>query len=152
TEVNKEGTMSPEKARMMVEPLLINEKKADIIKSKLGKITTLEAAASALKKTVETADSISFLRGSQVFGFEPKVVGASFNKANVNKVIPEAIAGAQGVYVVKVDNITSLPAVNTNVEEERKMRYQQAKQQSAFQSIQLLKEGAKIKDYRSKFF
>ncbi|MCH5690505.1 hypothetical protein LWM68_43510 [Niabella sp. W65] len=41
TEINKEGTMSPAKARMMVEPLLVNQKKAEIITNKIGKVTTL---------------------------------------------------------------------------------------------------------------
>lgn len=153
TEVNKEGTMSPAKARMMVEPLLVNEKKADIIKNKIGKISSLEAAAAALKKTVETADSIRFGgQGSQVLGFEPKVIGASFNKTNLNKVVPEAIAGTQGVYVVRVDNQVATPVANANIDQERTMRYQQAKQQARFQSLQALKEAATIKDYRTKFY
>lgn len=152
TEVNKEGTMSVSKARMMVEPLLINKKKAEIIKKKIGNITTLEAAANTLKKPVETADSIHFSGSANSLGFEPKVIGASFNKANINKVIPEAIAGSQGVYVVKVENITNTPAVSSNIDDDRKMRYMQAKQQAAFQSLQALREAATIKDYRSKFY
>lgn len=153
TEVNKEGTMSPAKARMMVAPLLINEKKAEIIKNKIGKITTLEAAASTLKKTVETADSIRFNgQGSAMLGFEPKVVGASFNKANLNKVVPEAITGTQGVYVIRVDNQMATPVAAGNIDQERMMRYQQAKQQARFQSLQGLREAATIKDNRSKFY
>lgn len=153
TEVNKEGTMSASKARMMVEPLLINEKKAEIIKNKIGKVSTLEAAATALKKTVETADSIRFNgQGNPVLGFEPKVIGASFNKANLNKVVPEAIAGTQGVYVMRVDNQMATPVATANVEQERNARYQQAKQQSRFQSLQALRDAATIKDYRNKFY
>lgn len=153
TEVNKEGIMSPAKARMMVEPLLINEKKADIIKNKIGKITTLESTAAVLKTQVETADSLRFNgQSSPALGFEPKILGAAFNKSSLHKVVPEAIAGTQGVYVVRVDNLTSTPVEAANVEEVRKMRYAQAKQQAAFQSLQALKEAATIKDYRSKFY
>jgi peptidyl-prolyl cis-trans isomerase D len=153
TEVNKEGTMSPLKARMMVAPMLMNEKKADMIKNKIGKITTLEAIADLLKKPVETADSIRFSgRGSQILGFEPKIVGASFNKNNLNKVISEPIAGTQGVYVVRVDNQMATPVINTDIDGERNMRYQQAKQQAKFQSLQALRDAATIKDYRSKFY
>lgn len=153
TEINKEGTMSAEKARQMVEPLLLNEKKAEIISKKIGKITTLEAAASTLKKQVEVADSLRFNgQSQQSLGFEPKVIGAAFNKANLNKVVSEAIPGTQGVYVVKVDNISSTPVQAANVEEIRKMRYMQTKQQQQFQSLQALKDAATIKDFRSKFF
>ncbi len=153
TEVNKEGTMTPAKARMLVEPLLINEKKAELIKKKIGNITTLEAAAKVLNKTIETADSIRFNgQGSPVLGFEPKVIGASFNKANLNKIVPEAISGTQGVYVMRVDNQTAVPVSPVNVEQERTMRYMQAKQQVRFQSLQALRNAAKIKDNRSKFY
>ncbi|OJU28095.1 MAG: peptidylprolyl isomerase [Sphingobacteriales bacterium 41-5] len=153
TEVNKEGTMSAAKARMMVEPLLLNEKKADLITTKIGKVTTLEAAATALKKSVETADSLRFNgQGNPVLGFEPKVIGASFNQANVNKVVPEAIAGSQGVYIIRVDNIMATPVAAANVEQERMMRYQQAKQQTRFAALQALREAATIKDNRNKFY
>ncbi|MBZ4189185.1 peptidylprolyl isomerase [Niabella beijingensis] len=153
TEINKEGTMSPAKARMMVEPILINQKKAKIITAKIGKITTLEAAATALKKQVETSDSLRFNgQTPSAVGFEPKVLGAAFNKANLQKVVPEAIAGTQGVYVVRVDNLMSTPAAVENIEETRKMRYMQAKQQAQSLSMQALREAATIKDLRSKFY
>jgi len=153
TEINKEGTMSPAKARMMVEPLLVNQKKAKIITDKIGKITTLEAAASVLKKQVETADSLRFNGQSpSAVGFEPKVIGAAFDKTNLQKVVPEAIAGTQGVYVIRVDNLMSTPAPAQNLDELRRMRYMQAKQQAQFQSLQALREAATIKDYRSKFY
>lgn len=153
TEVNKEGTMSAEKARMMVEPLLKNLKKAEAITSKLGKITTLEAAANLLKKPIEVADSIRFEgQSSATLGFEPKVIGVAFNKANVGKVVADPIAGTQGVYVVKVDNLSNTPVQAANVEESRKMRAMQAKQQAQFQSLQALREAATIKDFRSKFY
>ncbi len=152
TEVNKEGTVSVEKARPMVAPLLMNEKKAEIITKKIGKVTTLEAAANLLKKTVEVADSLRFDgQAASALGFEPKVIGAAFNKANLNKVVNEPIAGSQGVYVVRVDNISSTP-VQTNTEESRQMMMSQARQQSQFQSLQALREAAEIKDYRRKFF
>ncbi|MCH5599982.1 peptidylprolyl isomerase [Niabella ginsengisoli] len=153
TEVNKEGTMSPAKARAMVEPLLVNQKKAEIITQKIGKITSLEAAAKTLNKQVETADSLRFGgQPSMSLGFEPKVIGAAFNKANVNKVINEAIPGTQGVYVVRIDNLSSTPVQAANVEELRKMRSMQARQQAQFQSLQALREAATIKDNRSKFY
>lgn len=153
TEVNKEGTMSADKAKMMVEPILKNKKKAEIITKKIGTITTLEAVANNLKQPIEIADSISFFGGGNpVLGFEPKVIGAAFNKGNVGKVVSEPIPGTQGVYVVKVDNIMSRPMPNQDIEELRKKRYQETKQQAAFQSIQALKDGAKITDDRSKFY
>ena len=107
TEINKEGTQTAAKARMLVEPLLMNHKKAEIIQKKIGTITTLEAAATALGgKAIEIADSVR-LTGSQtsIVASEPKVIGAAFNPANKGKVVPQAIEGTSGVYVVRVDNV-----------------------------------------------
>ncbi|MFT3902452.1 MAG: SurA N-terminal domain-containing protein [Niabella sp.] len=153
TEANKEGTMSANKARMYVEPLLRNQKKAEMIAKKIGKITTLEAAAAALKHPIEVADSIRFDgQANPMLGFEPKVVGASFNKTYVGKVIPEPIPGTQGVYVVKIDNIAATPSMPVNVEEERQTRFQQARQRASFQFLQTLRNAATIKDYRTTFY
>lgn len=153
TEVNKEGTMSAAKARMMVEPLLINQKKAEIIAKKIGKITSLDAVANLLKKPIEVADSLRFSgQAAQALGFEPKVIGAAFNKSNVSKTITEPISGTQGVYVVRVDNLTSTPVQAANVEDIRNLRYMQSKQQAQYQYLQALREAAKVKDYRTKFF
>ncbi|GAB3007975.1 SurA N-terminal domain-containing protein [Niabella terrae] len=153
TEVNKKGTMTAAKARTMVEPVLINEKKAALIAQQLGKITSLEAAASTLKQPVETADSLRFSsQASQALGFEPKVLGAAFNKENVSKVIPQPIAGSQGVYILRVDQLSNTPVEAANVEQLRNMRYMQTRQQSQFRSLQALQEAAEIEDNRSTFY
>ena len=84
TEVNEKGTQSLAKARPLVEPLLRNDKKAEQIIKKIGAITTLEAAATALGgKTIETVDSLR-MSGSQstIISSEPKVTGAAFNPAS----------------------------------------------------------------------
>lgn len=154
TEVLKDGTQSAATARLAVQPLLINEKKAELIKNKIGNITTLEAAATVLGKTVEVADSIRFSGASStVLGMEQKVIGAAFNKANANKVINQAINGAQGVYVVQVNSVAATPLDNANVAQQRSQRYMQAKQQAMYmQPSQALRESATIKDNRAKFF
>lgn len=164
TEVNKKGTMPVAKARPLVEPLLKNRKKAELIKKKLGAITTLEAAAAAWGgKVIETADSLRFNdRLPMAIGFEPKVVGAAFNAANRGKVVTTAIEGANGVYVIRVDNVTATAVVNANVAEQRKLKQQQATMQMQQMMMQGmdpnminltgLREAANIKDNRSKIF
>ncbi len=154
TEVLNEGTQSAATARLSVQPLLINEKKAELIKAKIGNITTLEAAATALGRTVEVADSVRFTGpSSSVLGMEQKVIGAAFNKANANKVINQAINGSQGVYIVQVNGVTATPVENANVADQRNQKYQQAKQQAMYmQPSQSLREAATIKDNRAKFF
>ena len=159
TEATDEGTMSITKARPLILPILRNKKIADKLKQKLGTISTLEAASSAFGgAAIEVIDSIR-MTGSQTgkamaIGGEPKVIGAAFNPSNKGKVVPESIAGRGGVFVVRVDNETTTPVSDANVADQRKSRYQLAKQTAAYRqtALAILKESANIKDERIKFF
>jgi peptidyl-prolyl cis-trans isomerase D len=160
TEIIEEGTMTLAKARMEIEPVLRNKKIADKLKKKIGTITTLEAAATALGgKPIEIIDSLRML-GAQTgkamaIGSEAKVIGSAFNLANSGKMIPEVIEGSSGIYVVRIDNVTATSVGSANVAEQRKARYQDAKSQGMMYqkktTIQVLREAATIKDYRIKF-
>ncbi|MCG7859964.1 peptidylprolyl isomerase, partial [Flavihumibacter sediminis] len=57
TEINKEGLMSPVKARALVEFQVRNQKKAEVIKKKIGTSNTLDAVAAATQQSVLSADS-----------------------------------------------------------------------------------------------
>jgi peptidyl-prolyl cis-trans isomerase D len=102
TDVFEKGTQSAAKARMAVEPLLRNRKKAEIIKKELGAITTLEQAAAKLNKQIEVADSVTINGNNMTIGYEPKLIGAAFNPASRGKVVTEPIEGSNGVYVLRV--------------------------------------------------
>jgi len=155
TEVNEEGTASVESARLSVDPILRNKKKAALLVKKVGNVTTLEAAATALGgKTIETADSVranGSLSGS--FGYEPRVTGAAFNPANKGKVVPAVVEGLSGIFVVRVNNVSSTPVMDGDVATQRNNRYLQAKQAYANQyspnnPISILRTAATIKDKR----
>jgi peptidyl-prolyl cis-trans isomerase D len=154
TEVNEAGTVSIGKARPLIEPILRNEKKATQIKQKLGKITTLEAASTAAGQPVQTADSLRFNgRGNPVLGYESKVIGAVFNPNNKGKVVPEALTGQSGVYIVRVDYVGTTPVEVAGIEEQRKMLQMQVRQSMQYRSPLLaLRKAAKIKDNRSEFY
>lgn len=153
TDVNEEGTATVESARLSVDPILRNKKKAELLRKKIGSVTTLEAAATALGgKQVEFADSIRFT-GSLPIGYEPRVVGAAFNAANKGKVVPVVIEGLSGVFVVRVDNLGSTPIFDGDVATQRETRYQQAKQAYSNQyspnnPVSILRSAATIKDRR----
>jgi peptidyl-prolyl cis-trans isomerase D len=153
TEVNEEGTASVESARLSVDPILRNKKKAELLRKKVGTVTTLEAAATALGgKQIEVTDSIRFT-GSLPFGYEPRVAGAAFNSANKGKVVPAVIEGLSGVFVIRVDNLGSTPVLDGDVVTQRESRYQQAKQASSNQyspnnPVSILRNAATIKDRR----
>jgi peptidyl-prolyl cis-trans isomerase D len=150
TETFSEGTKSVAAARAFVEPLLRNQQKAEVLKKKIGKVTTLEAAAATLGKPIETIDSIrmSLRTPPPALGIEPKVIGAAFNSSNKGKVVPEVLDGTNGVYIVRVDNISATPVTDGNVAEQRKTLYQEAKQRGA-NPLEGLKSAATIKDKRA---
>ncbi|MFN2439322.1 MAG: peptidylprolyl isomerase [Chitinophagaceae bacterium] len=153
TEVNEKGLQSVTQARTIVEPILRNKKKAEQIKQKIGKITTLEAASAAVTQPVQTADSLRFSGANTVFGFEGKVIGAVFNPANKGRIVPEAIEGQAGVYILRVENISATPVENANIEMQRQIMQMQARQAATQRSpTEALKEAADIKDNRSKFY
>ncbi|MBL7755976.1 MAG: peptidylprolyl isomerase, partial [Chitinophagaceae bacterium] len=134
TDVQKEGTMPAAKARYMVEPLLLKHKKAEVIAKKIGTITTLEAAAAALGgRNIETADSLRFAGTRPAsLSSETRVIGAAFNMQNKGKVVPQALEGAEGVYVLRVDDISATANTDSNVAEQRKAQYQQAKMRGSY--------------------
>jgi peptidyl-prolyl cis-trans isomerase D len=151
TETLKEGTLSVDKARASIEPLLRNKKKAAMLKQKAGSITTLEAASAALGKPIETVDSLRMKTGAPRANFsnEPKVYGATFNPANKGKVVPEVLEGISGVYVVRVNSVSATPSTSGSTDQQRKEKYDQAKQAGSNYLIDALKKAATIKDKRS---
>ena len=154
TRVYEKGLMPVEKARPLVESILRNEEKAKQITAKIGNAATLDAAAKATSQQVTKADSIMF---SSSFipnvGQEPKVIGASFNKAFQAKVSP-AISGNGGVFVVKVDNVSAVATGAGDVQQQQQQMVQAG--QRAYSNPQFISEVLKktvtIKDYRHKFF
>lgn len=153
-EVNKEGTKSVAKARPLVEPLLRNQKKAEILAKKVGNVTSLEAASTALGQPVEALDSLRMTSRtvSSKMGYEPKVSGAIFNPANKGKVVPVVLDGVNGVYVVRVDDVTATALGDANVAEQRKAMYMQSKQSAMYNPNGVsgsLRKAATITDKRA---
>lgn len=154
SDVVKEGIPDVKTGRQMVEVIVRNDKKAEIIKKKLG--TTLESAAAAFPDvqvlTLGQDSSITFNSPYiNTVGNEPKVTGAIFNKANQTKV-SDPIVGENGVYVLKVNSIGNKPTPATpTLEEKVKSRTQQLARQ-IFGFFEYLKKAADIKDERSKLF
>ncbi len=151
TGAEKSGLMSAAKARPMVEPILKNQEKAKQIISKIGTVTTLEALASANNTEVMSADSISFVSPMiGGVGFEPKVAGFAFAKANLNKV-SKPVSGNSGVFVLQTTQVGATQSISGNIADTRANMLNQAKNVAVSSSMQALREKASIKDMRSKF-
>ena len=158
TDVLKEGTQPAHIARVGsanaqgVERILKDKKKAEEIKQKIGKISTLEAAAAAAQDSIITVDSVRITGGGMIT--EAKVLGAAFNIANKGKVISEPIPGRDAVYVVRVDDLTTTSVAVADIEMQKNQMRQRAKQMQSFYSspAKLMKEQATIKDNRRNFY
>ena len=152
----KEGLPDVKTVRPLVESLVRNKKKADEIIKKLGKNSSPEAAAAVYQKQVLTTGADSTLTFNAVIingvGNEPKVAGAAFNKDYQTKVSPP-IAGNTGVFVIKVNSISTKPPAPLAVAQQQKnMKQNQLMQSALGKSFEALKKKADIKDKRSKFF
>lgn len=149
TGVKDAGLMSAEEASAVVTPILLQEKKAELIKQKITAATVAEIAAKH-NQSVQTASAVNrknpTLAGA---GNEPKVVGAAFalNQGEVSK----PVTGNKGVYVVEV------VAVNraADLESYRNWanRITAERRQAAAPGVtEALKEAAEIEDNRARFY
>jgi peptidyl-prolyl cis-trans isomerase D len=158
TDVTKPGLPSVNSARQMVEPLLRNKKKGEMITKNIGQVSSLEEVSAKVKQPIQSADSLR-LNGGRNFGYEPKVIGAVFNPANKGKVVSQPIVGFNGIYVIKVEDQSTTPVEAANIEEQRKQMEMQVRNQTMQQMqygmnpvLDPLKKNATIKDNRAKFY
>lgn len=153
--IEKEGLQDAETARSGAEVIIKNQKKAEIIKTKLGANTTLESAAAAYGKQIAVAgaDSTITLNAQMIngIGIEPKLLGAAFNKTYLSKASP-AFGGTNGVYVVKVNAVQALAPMPPELAKQKEAVKVNAMKQSTGNWFQSLRDQADVKDKRSKYF
>lgn len=144
----KEGVQPASVARVLVEPILRNKKKAEIIAKKIGnekdfaKIATQNAGITASVDTVKFNDP--YVPG---LGSETKVIGAAFNKKNLSN-ISEVIEGQSGAYFIKVNRVGALPNATVDLVGQKKAIEQQMKQFAVYSTMESLKKSTKIVDNR----
>ena len=155
--IYEEGTQDVETARPMAENAIREEKKADQIIKALGANPTLESASAKYGKEIKTtaaSDSSLTFKAQKIdsIGYEPKLIGAVFNKANLNKVAAP-VAGKIGVFVFKVNSFAE-KAANPNEDKVQKRLEQTTalRNQAVSNWFEGLRKRATIKDDRSKFF
>lgn len=142
----EEGTMSLNRAKLAIEPILKNQKKAEKIISKINKNTNLETVAAQFNKQINKVDSIAF--SSAIIpnmGIEPKIAGGVFNK-NWKGKTSDPIAGNAGVFVIHVENISAQPVMDASNQQN------QLKSTVIYRTAESLRKAVIIKDYRAKFY
>ena len=144
----KKGLMPVDKAIARVKPVLIKEKKAELLADKFD-AATLQEIAKANSTTVRNGASITLktptLSGA---GSEPKVVGAMYY-AEKDKVYKN-IVGNRGVYAFKVTGKT-LPTALPNYDNERK-KIAQNRQRLTYRIYDAIKDATEIKDNRDAMY
>lgn len=144
--------MSVAKVKPMILPILKNRKKTEIITAKIGSAATLEAVASAVAQPITHVDSLQFSSPYiPNMGAEPKVVGYAFDKQLVGKSVSAPVGGNDGVFVLKVENVSAKANYNVDIDQARQTMLQS--QESIIQraGADALKKKAKITDDRAKF-
>ena len=144
--INEEGLQSVTSARVALEPILKNKKKAELIKAKM-KGATLEEVAKNNSKTVQPAIGITVANPMiPNVGMEPKVVGTAF--ATADGKTSGLIEGKSGVFMVRTKSVVKAPALPNYGSYTNRIRteVQAAAPQRALMS---LKSNAKIKDHRA---
>ncbi|RAI98669.1 peptidyl-prolyl cis-trans isomerase D [Chitinophaga skermanii] len=153
TNIRTKGTLSLDEVRPRVEAEVRKIKKADKIIANLKTPASIEAAAQATAQPVMAASNINFAGYTiEGLGFEPRVIGASFNKAwGVGKV-SAPIEGSNGVFVVKVDAYvpSSIPAPEYTLA--RSAYEQQTRQLWNSALFNVIKKKVNVVDNRAKFF
>jgi peptidyl-prolyl cis-trans isomerase D len=149
TAEEKKGLMSVESAKGQIEGFVRDQKKAEQIK-KTFKGSNLEALAAAAKTTVQKLDTVLFSYNTiPGIGNEPKVVGAAFNKALLNKV-SEPISGNNGVFAITVHNLGANPAAfDVNAFKDELLNRARS---AVYRTNVGLKKAAKIEDNRFKIY
>lgn len=152
-EVREKGPAALAQVKNEIEMQVKKDKKAAQLKEKLNtelkNNASLEAVAQKLNLKVDTIQSLNFSAYSvPKVGFEPEIIGVAtcFEKNKVSK----PIKGNTGVYVIDIFNSTVGTETNEATEKERMTSMGQSRVD--YQVYEALKEYAKIKDQRSKFF
>lgn len=150
--ITEDGVMPLEAVETRIKRELLNEKKATYLiaqfNEKLAGNSDLATIATQMKSTVQTASDITFA-SYQVpgAGVEPALVALAVNTP-ANE-ISKPVKGNNGVYVVKVNNVTDNQPDAENV----KMELAQGSTMKVdYQLIETLTNRSEIVDRRSQFY
>ncbi|UUV21407.1 peptidylprolyl isomerase [Paenimyroides aestuarii] len=144
--INDTELMLAEDARQMVEPILINEKKAAIIREKMTGKTLEEVAKNAKIGVVNAIDVTG--ANPMVNGFqEPLVVGNALGRKPTET--SPLIDGRNGVYMIKTKNITKATDLPNYLTYKQKVGTNN-RQMAENMVFSAMYQNAKIEDNRAK--
>ena len=150
TERYEKGLAVADEARLEVEPILRQNKKAEKIIHNLKTYKTLDEIASTNNQIVREADFVTFsnpiLSG---VGNEPSIIGAAFGLA-LNKT-SKPLIGENGVFIIEVIK-KETDTTQTSIQSEKRNKILKGLKDRTSQALTKLVDNAKIKDNRAKFY
>lgn len=142
---NDTGLLSATEARATVEPILMDQKKATLIRQKMT-ASTIEEIASQTGATVASVNEVT--RQNPLItniGQEAKVVATAFaTPAGENS---KLVDGVKGVYMVKTKSLNQAPEL-PNYNNYKQKESISSKNGAPSKALNALKNAAKIKDNR----
>ncbi len=147
TDIDDNEYTSMEKADMRIRQQILRDKKYDYIVSQLSG-ATLEEQAASLESEVADFENVGASLYVAGVGYEPRFVGAV--SAAAKDVVSAPVKGASGVYVFKVNAITTAEKQTADGE---RVRAQAAAEQMVEQmAMPAIQQMAEIEDLRGKYF
>ena len=150
-DVFKQGYATLDQVRTMIEQPVRLDKKGEVLMARAEEATKagqdLASIATKLNVAIDTIDSVCFTDyylGR--YGMEPKVQSAI---AVTENGLVGPVKGANGVYVVNVDSRAPKAEVDGDA---IRMQLEQGYRSKMRAVTQVLKDNAKVKDQRNKFF
>lgn len=148
TASQENGLMSADKAINTVRPILVNDKKAEILAKKLEG-SNLQNIAKSNNTNVKSAEGVTLKSPTlSGVGVEPKIVGAMYY-AQQNKIYI-SIVGDRGVYAFKMTK-KEIPVALPNYEINRK-RISDTRKNSTYKMYEAIKKASDIEDNRANVY
>lgn len=145
-----EGLRKVEDARLEVEPLVRNEKKARMIAEQMGNNPDIRQVADQFQVSVDSVNMVNYeTRFVMDIGNEPKVMSIGFN-GEINKSYGPVI-GNNGVFVV-MPMAVQKPFEAIDVIAEKRNQTNKVRMDLASMLFRELEKKVKIEDNRRKFF
>lgn len=147
--IAKPGLATAESLMGTIDDLVRNEKKAEIIKSRITS-KDMSSIAATFNVTPALAEGVTFASGFiPVLGSEPKVIGKAF--ALKPGQVSEPIVGNTGVCVIQIKN--PVPgSVGQDVQMQKQQMAMSGRSQVSFKLMDSLKKNKKITDNRFTFY
>lgn len=148
----EEGDASLDDVKDQVRQLVMNEKKAEMIKEKLAGKTTLEEMKAvfpdaSINEAPGLRLSVSVVPG---VGFAPRLIGSIFGLQSSGQ-LTQPVQEDIGVLVARLNSLTPSSEIGDYTSYQAQLS-QSGSQRMTYQIMMALQDLAKVKDYRYKFF